>query len=93
MCVSQSVCVTVAERRFTPNDRSSSNSISRVLLQISLAVFLVSPTLKLRVVHIRKNKKSTFSKMAITILIKILWVYRTFEPQQYDNIGFTRKNP
>ena len=29
--------------------------------------------------------------MAPTILIKFLWVYSTFEPQQYDTIGYSRK--
>ena len=56
----------------TPIDRSRSNSISWVPLQISLARFFVFdlPS-KLMVVHIRKNIKIfIFSKMAPTIFIK-----------------------
>ena len=29
--------------------------------------------------------------MATTIFYQILWVYFTYEPQQYDTIGFSRK--
>ena len=57
-----------------PIDRSLSNSISRVLLQISRAVFFFFSfllPLKLRVVHIRKKFKfSIFSKTTLTILFK-----------------------
>ena len=62
------VCVCVCQCLFVrpslnvepkPIDRSRSNSISRVLLHISGAVFLVFPlTLKLRVVHIKKFRFS-----------------------------------
>ena len=47
-----------------PMDRSRSNSISRILLQISQAgFFIVFPLpLKLRVVHMRKIKKIDFVK-------------------------------
>ena len=53
-------------------DQSCSNSIFRVVLQLSPArVSVFEKPLKLRVVHIRKKLKiSIFSKMASTILIK-----------------------
>ena len=53
-----------------PTDQSPSNSISRVPLQISLALFFDLPS-KLMVVHkINKCNIFIFSQMALTILIK-----------------------
>ena len=93
-CVCVCVCVCVCPSPNVepkPIDRSRSNSIYRVLMYISRAVFLVFPLpLKLRAVHIIKEFKiSNFSKIALTILIKfcdfivhskpnIIWHYRLF---------------
>ena len=43
---------------------------------------------KLRVVHIRKNLKCSFSQKW---LHEILWIHCKFEPQLYDTIGYSRK--
>ena len=61
MCVCVCVCLSVHPLPNVvpkPTERSSSHSISRILLQISQTVFLVFDLpLKLRVLHIRNNKK------------------------------------
>ena len=75
-----------------PIYRSRSNSISRVLLQISLAFFLCFPLpLKLRVVHMRKKLKMIFSKMISTILIKFCGFIAHSKPNNMTLLAFPEK--
>ena len=76
-----------------PTGRSRSHSIPRVPLQISFVHFFVFDLPpKLRVVHIRKKINIfIFSKNGSNDFHKILWIYCTYEPQQYGSVGFSRK--
>ena len=74
-----------------PTDQSCSNSISGVPLQIFSVSFFYLPS-KWTVVHIRKKLKMfVYWKNCFNDIHKILWIYSTFEPQQYDTIGYSRK--
>ena len=53
--------------------------------------FRFRSTLKFKVVHIRKIYYFHFLKNCSNDFYQILWIYCTFEPQQYDTIGFSRK--
>ena len=77
-----------------PTGQSSSHSISMAPLQISAAHFFVYdiPS-KLRVVHIKKFLILIFSKNGSNDFHQILWVYCTFEPQQYSTFDFSQKYP
>ena len=71
-----------------PSDKSRSNSIYSVLSQISLFLVFVSDIpLKLRVGHTRKILIFYFLKNDSNDFDQILWVYSTFETQQYDTIA------
>ena len=41
----------------------------------------------------KKIKHFDFLENGSNDFDKILWVYTTFDAQQYDAIGFSRKNP
>ena len=93
MCVCVSVCLSVWPSPIVepkPINRSRSHSIPTVPLRISLAHFFVfdlpSKYKKDQIenFHFLKNGSNDFHH--------ILWVYCTFEPQQYGTIGFSRKN-
>ena len=43
--------------------------------------------------HKKKNFNFNFLKNGSDVFYQILWVYCILEPQQYDTIGFSRKNP
>ena len=58
-------------------------------MQIFPAFFFFDILSKLRVVQIRK--KIRFLKTCLNDFHKILQVYSTVEPQQYDTIGYSRK--
>ena len=101
VCVCVTVCLPVwpsPNVEPKPIDRSLSNSISRILLQITRAFFfffLVFPLpLKLRVVHIRKKIKiSNFSKMVLTVLIKFCAFIVHSKPNNMTLSPFAGKIP
>ena len=74
-----------------PTDQSRSHWTSWVPLQIPSAHFFVFDLpLKLRVVHI--GKKNLYSEKELKRFFhKMLWIYSTFEPQQYGTIGYSWK--
>ena len=73
-----------------PIDRYRWNSISGVLSKYPGLLFSISPLpLKLTIVHIRKEKKSDFLKNGINNFDEILWVYSSFDIQQYDTRGLS----
>ena len=43
--------------------------------------------------HEEKIKNFDFLKNGSNDFHQIVWVYNTLEPQQYDTIGYSRKNP
>ena len=77
-----------------PTGRSRSHSIPRVPLQISLAHFFRFRSILKIKGSSHKNKKLNFHflKNGSHDLHQILWVYCTFEHQEYGTIGFSRKN-
>ena len=77
------------------NDQSRSNYISRVPLQISLAVlFVFDLPSKLREVHVRKKFKFfIFSKMAQTIFIKFCGFIAHSNSKNMALSAFPEKNP
>ena len=58
----------------------------------SFFIFPASPKIK-GSSHEKKIKNFYFLKNVYSNFGLILWVYSTFEAQQYDTIGFSRKNP
>ena len=78
-----------------PTDQSCSNSISAVPQQIfpvSLSLFFFRRTLKRKgSSHQKKIKKFCFLKNSFNDFHKLLWIYSTFESQQYVTIGYSRK--
>ena len=76
-----------------PTDQPHSYSVSRVSLQISLAIFFVSDLLsKLRVVHIRKIFKIfILSKVAPTIFIKFCGFIAHSNPKNMTLSAFPGK--
>ena len=76
-----------------PTGQSRSHSISRVPLQISVARFFVFdlPS-KLRIVHIRKNIKFSFSQKWLQRFSSNFVDLLYFESLQYGTIGVSRKN-
>ena len=95
MCVY--VCVSVWKSPIVEPksiDRSPSNSISKVLMQISRAVFLVfALPLKLTVVHKKIFKILILSKKAVTILIKFCEFIVHSKPNNVTLSAFPGKIP
>ena len=91
MCVS--VCLSVCPSPIVepkPIDRFRSNSISRVLLQISPAFFSFTPTPKIKgSSHEKKNL--IFSKIASTILIKFCGFIAHSKPNNMALLVFSGK--
>ena len=78
-----------------PTHQSRSDSISRALLQISLAlIFVFNLPLKLRVVYIRKKFKiSIFSKITSTNLMKFCGFIVHSKPNNMTLSAFPGKIP
>ena len=96
MCVCVSVYLSVCPSPIVdpkPIDGPRSNSISRVLLKIFRAVFFsFPPNPKIKgSSHEKKIKNIDFLKNDSNDFDYILWVYSTFQAQQYDAIGLPWK--
>ena len=78
-----------------PTGQSRSHSISRVPLQMSPARFFrFRSTHKIKgSSHKKKIKIFGIKKSGFDDFQQILWVYRTFQTQQFDTIGFYREIP
>ena len=95
----KNLCVCVSDRRQL---QSLNQSTDLVLIRylgssckyLERFFFSFSPTPKIKgSSHEKKIKNNDFLKNGSNGFDYILWVYSTFETQQYDTSGFSRKNP
>ena len=93
-----SVCVCVSVCRWSYNLSQSDDLVQIQYLGSSCKYlhpfFSFPPTPKMKgSSHDKKIKNFDFLKNGYNNFDYILWVYSTFEAQQYDTIDFPRKNP